>query len=94
MNNTENQYKLLQVLENDKIITSQQVESAKRRMQRAKVSEDKALVELQYCSQADIYKALSKISRIPFVELHKIKISEEAKNLFRPKQQCTINLSL
>ena len=79
MNNPDNQFKLLQVLEEENTITSQQVESAKRRMQRAKVSADKALVELEYCSQADIYKALSQISRIPFVELHKIKIPEDAK---------------
>ena len=79
MNNSENQFKLLQVLEQDNIITSQQVESAKRRMQRARVTADKALVELQYCSQTDIYKALSTITRIPFVELHKIKIPEDAK---------------
>lgn len=79
MNNPEKEYELLQVLAKENIINSQQVESAKRRMQRAKVSADKALVELQYCSQTDIYKTLSKICRIPFVELHQIKIPEDAK---------------
>lgn len=79
MNDSNEKHQLLEILKNDNIITEQQVESASRRMQRAKITADKALVELQFCSQLDIYQALSKLHGIPFVELHKIKIPEDAK---------------
>jgi hypothetical protein len=78
MNNPD-KFTLLQILEKDDKITSQQMEAAKKRMQRSKISAEKALVELQYCSQVDIYQALSQLYNIPFVELHKINIPEDAK---------------
>ena len=79
MKASDNRFKLLEILCEDNIIDQQQLESASKRMERAKITADKALVELQYCSQTEIYKALSKLHGIPFIELHKIKITDDAK---------------
>lgn len=79
MSDTANKNQLLEILQQNNIIDAKQVASAKRRMERSKITADKALVELDYCSQTDIYQALSQLHGIPFVELHKIQISEEAR---------------
>lgn len=79
MSEADERFKLLEILESNKILTAQQVEAARRRMERSKITADKALVELDYCSQVDIFKALSDLHGIPFIELHKLKITDEAK---------------
>jgi len=58
-------------------INEQQAEQAKRRMRRANISAQQALVDLKYTSQDNIYDALSISTGTPIVNLHKKEIPEE-----------------
>jgi len=76
---------ILDLLEKQKVITTQQADSARRRMKREGISGHQALIELGYCSQEAVYRAMSEVCGLPFVIIHETKVSDEAKKLVPAK---------
>lgn len=69
---------IIEILLEAKSITHEQAEQARRRMRRAQQPAHQALMDLGFSSQADIYKALSQVSGLPFIILEEQTINENA----------------
>jgi general secretion pathway protein E/type IV pilus assembly protein PilB len=76
---------LLDRLVNDGHLSPVQAETVRRRMKRSSISCHQAVIELEYCPQEILYRALSAMTGLPFVVLHDTEISEEARKLVSPK---------
>lgn len=70
--------RLLELLCQRKTITAEQSEQARRRMQRAGIPAEQALMELGSVSQEAIFRGLAELTGLEFVHLHDQKIQEEA----------------
>ncbi|MFA6930320.1 MAG: GspE/PulE family protein [Lentisphaeria bacterium] len=69
---------LLGILLQQKHLSEEQVEQVRRRMRRAQIPPQQAILELGFANQAVVYQALSQTSGIPFIELGNEEISDAA----------------
>lgn len=69
---------LLDILLQQKNLTEEQVDQVRRRMRRAQVPPQQAIIELGFANQEIVYRALSQTTGIPFVQLDKEEISDAA----------------
>jgi len=66
-------------------ISKQQADTAQKRMKREGIPSHQSLIELDCCTQEDIYKALSDSTGIPLISLNKLEIEDEAKKCIPAK---------
>jgi len=69
---------VLSLLVTQEHLTEDQAEQARRRMRRASVPSHQAVIDLGFTSQEVVYRALSECNGVPFANLAKQEISEEA----------------
>lgn len=69
---------LLSVLISEEALTEDQAEQVRRRMRRARTTSHQAILDLGFCSQEVVYRALSQCNGLPFLILAKEDISDEA----------------
>ena len=65
---------ILQILLEQNELTPEQAEQVRRRVRRAQISEQQALIDLGFSSQSKIYQALSQTTGIPFISLDNLQI--------------------
>lgn len=69
---------LLEALLLQKLITEEQADQVRRRMRRAQIPAQQAVLELGFVGQEALYRTLSHTSSIPFVLLDQVTLSDEA----------------
>ncbi len=76
---------LLERLVVDGHLSQAQADTVRRRMKRSSIAAHQAVIELEFCSQEALYRTLSAVTGMPFVVLHDLELSEEARKLVSPK---------
>ncbi len=76
---------LIELLLENKSITPDQADQARRRMRRSQQPAHQALLDLNFSTQEEIYRALSQISGLPFIILAEQELQETAAQKVQPK---------
>jgi len=69
---------VLSLLVEKGIITEEQAETARRRMRRAGIPSQQAVLDLGFASEEDVYRTVAEVHGLPFVVLSDEKIDQEA----------------
>lgn len=76
---------VLSVLLAQRVINEEQADQVRRRMRREQVSAHQAILDLGLAGQELVYRALSKVTGVPFVILGETEVSETATQKVSPK---------